>query len=447
MLDVASIVSGLMEIENKPLNLLDTKIAASNTKISLIGQFQSKLSNVQTALTALQTPSNFTGAVSSSSSAVATALATANVQAGRYNLEVEQTAETAQTNISGFSSKTDSLNGTDYRFKVGTITYQPDDNVTSLEGLRNWINTQPGLKDKVQASILQSSSGAYVLSLRGLSVGADNALVTEVQSSDGWQSVEPYQKAQNAKFTLNGVPFERASNTVTDAIAGMTLSLLQNGKSVLQASNSDSTQAKALLTSLVTAYNDLLGFYKTQTAPSADQSTRGLLNSDFSLESVMRQLQTAMASQLTDSSGIQLQDPINPANKQSLHMDLLGLEFSANGQLVLNDTLLSRSTKLQSILASGIKIGFDSASQKDLSQSIASMLDSNGVVYERLQSENQVQRDLGNKKANLQDRLARIQQQYTAQYAALDALLFKLNSTSTSLKGALDALNNSSKSN
>jgi len=89
MLDVASIVSGLMEIENKPLNLLDTKIAASNTKISLIGQFQSKLSNVQTALTALQTPSNFTGAVSSSSSAVATALATANVQAGRYNLEVE----------------------------------------------------------------------------------------------------------------------------------------------------------------------------------------------------------------------------------------------------------------------------------------------------------------------------------------------------------------------
>lgn len=451
-LDVASIVSGLMEIEKKPLTVLETKIAASDTKISLLGQFQSKLSSVQAALTALQTPSNFTGAVTSSSSAVATAVATANVQAGRYNLVVAKTAEAAQTNITGFDSSSASLSGTDYRFTVGGTTYQPvaGDNVTTLTGLRDWINAEPTLKDKVQASILQSSSGAYVLSLRGLSVGADNALVTEVQSPTGsgtWAAVTPYQQAQDAQFSLNGVQFVRASNTVTDAVAGMTLSLVQTGSSVLQASNTDSTQAKALLTALVTAYNDLLDFYKTQTAPSADQATRGLLNSDFSVASVMRQLQTAMSSKLTDSSGFQLQDPLNAANTQAQYMDLLGLEFSSTGQLVLNDTLLGRSTQLQSVLASGIKIGFDSGSLKDLSQSIASMLDINGAVYERVQSENQVQRDLAQKKTNLEDKLARVQQQYTAQYAALDALLYKLNSTSDSLKSALDGLTASQKNN
>lgn len=451
-LDVASIVSGLMEIEKKPLTVLETKIAASDTKISLLGQFQSKLSSVQAALTALQTPSNFTGAVTSSSSAVATAVATANVQAGRYNLVVAKTAEAAQTNITGFDSSSASLSGTDYRFTVGGTTYQPvvGDNVTTLTGLRDWINAEPTLKDKVQASILQSSSGAYVLSLRGLSVGADNALVTEVQSPTGsgtWAAVTPYQQAQDAQFSLNGVQFVRASNTVTDAVAGMTLSLVQTGSSVLQASNTDSTQAKALLTALVTAYNDLLDFYKIQTASSADQATRGLLNSDFSVASVMRQLQTAMASKLTNSSGFQLQDPLNAVNTQAQYMDLLGLEFSSSGQLVLNDTLFGRSTQLQSVLASGIKIGFDSGSLKDLSQSIASMLDINGAVYERVQSENQVQRDLAQKKTNLEEKLARVQQQYTAQYAALDALLYKLNSTSDSLKSALDGLTASQKNN
>lgn len=453
-LDVASIVSGLMEIEKKPLTALETKITASNTKISLLGQFQSKLSAVQSALTALQTPANFTGTVSSSNTSVATAVASAHVQAGRYNVVVTQTAEAAQTNVTGFASENASLTGTDYRFTVGGATYQPaaGDNVSTLTGLRDWINAKTTLKDKVQASILKSSSDAYVLTLRGLSVGADNGLVTEVQSPTGsgtWVAVTSAsdQKAQDAQFTINGVQFSRASNTITDAVSGMTLSLVQSGSSVLQASNTDNTQAKALLTALVSAYNDLLDFYNTQTAPSADQATRGLLNSDFSVASVMRQLQTAMASKLTDSSGFQLKDPLDSAGTSPQYMDLLGLEFSSSGKLVLNDTLFNRSSQLQSVLASGIKIGFDNGSLKDLTQTIASMLDINGAVYERVQSENQVQRDLAQKKTNLQDKLARVQQQYTAQYAALDALLFKLNSTSDSLKSALDGLTASQKNN
>lgn len=451
-LDVASIVSGLMEIEKKPLTQLETKISASSTKISLLGQFQGKLSAVQAALEALQTPANFTGVVSSTAEGVATAAATGSVQAGRYNLVVTQTAEAALTNVTGFTSATSSLLGSDYRLTVGGVTYQPaaGDNVTTLTGLRDWINAKATLKDKVQASILQASSGQYVLSLRGLSVGADNAVVTEVQSpsaSGTWSAVAPYQQAQDAVFTLNGVQFTRPSNTVSDAVAGMTLNLVQSGSSVLQASNSDSTQAKALLAALVTAYNDLLDFYKTQTASSADRATRGLLNSDFSVASVMRALQTALAGKLTDTSGFQLKDPLNASSTTPQYMDLLGLEFSSSGQLVLNDTLFARSTQLQSVLSSGIKIGFDSGSLKDLSQTIASMLDVNGAVYERVQSENKLQRDLAQKKTTLEDKLARVQEQYTAQYAALDALLYKLNSTSESLKSSLDSLTASQKNN
>jgi len=447
MIDVAGIVSGLMQVENRPLDVLTAKIAASNTKISVLGQFQSKLSAVQTALDALQTPANFAPAISSSYNSVATASASAVVASGRYSLNVTQTAEAALVNLAGYQSATDAIpQGNTYTIQVGTdqaVTYTASANAT-LSDLVTWVNSQPTLMGQVQASIVQASGNQYVLSLQGLQTGASHDLT--VTTNQEGVSVDAHP-AQDALFTLNNITFTRASNTVSDAISGMTLNLIQSGTTVLQAGNSDTTPAKTLLGNLVTSYNDLLDFYKTQTAASTDPSTRGLFNSEYSIQSVMNQLQTAFMRPLTDLQNQSLKNPLNPASTQPQHMDLLGLEFTPDGHLALNATLLDRSPQLMSVLASGIRIGYDPAAKGDLSQSIAAMFLDQGAVYQRVQSEQALQRDMSKKKADLQDRLARVQQQYTAQYAALDALLFKLNSTSTSLKGALDALSNSSKSN
>ena len=447
MLDVAGIVSGLMQIENKPLDALSAKIEASKIKVSLLGQFQSKLSAVQIALQDLQNKANFGGTVTTSDATVATASTSGDMQPGRYTLQVSKTAEVALTNISGFNSSTAPLTGTSYSFAINGTTYAPEeaDNVTTLTELRDWINTKSTLKNKVQASIVEASTNQFVLSLRGLATGSDNALETRI----GSQEVAPYQQAQDAVFSINGIQFTRSSNIVADAVVGMELNLIKgSGASTvtLQVSNSDNTNEKKLLGTLVKSYNDLLDFYKTQTAPSAELATRGILNGDFSVQNVMRQLQIALANPLTDASGLRLKNPADSTSTTPQYIDLLGLEFSTDGRLALSDTLMGRSTQLQAVLGSGIKIGFDTNSLKDLSQTITSMLDISGLVYERVQSENQLQRDMAQKKNDLQDRLARVQQQYFVQYAALDALLFKLNSTSTSLKSAFDSLSASQNS-
>ena len=57
-LDVAGIVSGLMEIENVPINKLDAKISSSTVKITSLGQIKSQLSILKSALLDLQTPAN-----------------------------------------------------------------------------------------------------------------------------------------------------------------------------------------------------------------------------------------------------------------------------------------------------------------------------------------------------------------------------------------------------
>ena len=73
------------------------------------------------------------------------------------------------------------------------------------------------------------------------------------------------------------------------------------------------------------------------------------------------------------------------------------------------------------------------------------MILSGGVIQDRIDSEKSAQSDLTNRKTTLQEKLVGIQARYTAQYASLDAMLFKLQGTSDSLKSALDGLTNSQK--
>ena len=86
-LDVAGIVSGLMEIENVPVNKLDAKISSSTVKITSLGQIKSQLSILKSALLDLQTPANFSKqAAKFSNTSVATAEFTATAIAASYQM-------------------------------------------------------------------------------------------------------------------------------------------------------------------------------------------------------------------------------------------------------------------------------------------------------------------------------------------------------------------------
>mgnify|MGYP006204064711 CR=1 FL=1 len=86
-LDVAGIVSGLMEAENVPVNKLDARISKSTVKITALGQIKSQLSALKASLVELQTPANFSKqAAKFSSTSVATAEITATATAASYQL-------------------------------------------------------------------------------------------------------------------------------------------------------------------------------------------------------------------------------------------------------------------------------------------------------------------------------------------------------------------------
>ena len=482
-LDVAGIVSGLMEAENVQVNKLDAKITRSAVKISALGQIESQLSTLKASLIDLQTPANFSKQTAKfSTSSIATAEFTANATAGSYQMEVTSLAQPTIWNVSGFT--------------------------TSAAALA-WYNdsAQSAVKSSADATVLQSSTNLFVLSLKSKTTGSSGAFslsensvaptqtlatvgsttavnaltfastaglvagmtvsgtgipagttITSVNSATGITlsasaSVSAntsltltgtkvqYQAAQDAVFKLNGVQFTRSSNTVSDALTGVTLNLANTttlASPITLTVFNDFVSARPKLDALVKAYNDLYALYKSQTASGMDMVTRGILNSDFGVSSMMRQLISGLMLPTTDMLGGALTGQTD--------LSAMGLKLLENGTLAVDDTLLSdASSTLQSRLAAGIRIGYSSTSSSDLASQIGDMMISGGVIQDRIDSEKSAQSDLTMRKSTLQEKLIGIQARYTAQYASLDALLFKLQGTSDSLKSALDGLTNSQK--
>ena len=418
-LDVAGIVSGLMEAENVPVNKLDARISRSTVKITALGQIKSQLSSIKASLIDLQTPANFSKqAAKFSSTSVATAEITSTATAASYQMEVTSLAQPTIWNVSGFTTAADA---------------------------QAWYDdaAQAAVKTSADATVFLSNTGQYVLSLKSKTTGtaaafslADNTVAAGITKTQ-------YQAAQNAAFKLNGVEFTRATNTVSDAITGITLNLATTtalATPVTLTVSNDSVSARPKLDALVKAYNDLYSLYKSQTASSMDASSRGVLNSDFGVASMMRQVLTGLMLPMTNITGGALTGQTD--------LSAMGLKLLDSGNLAVDDTLLAAaSSTLQTRLAAGVRIGYSSSTTSDLASQIGDMILSGGVIQDRIASEQSTQSDLNKRKTALQDKLIAVQARYTAQYASLDALLFKLQGTSDSLKSALDGLTNSQKNN
>jgi len=67
-----------------------------------------------------------------------------------------------------------------------------------------------------------------------------------------------------------------------------------------------------------------------------------------------------------------------------------------------------------------------------------------GTLAQEIKNETNHIKSLTKEKDNIQNRLNKVQGNYITQYSGLNALLFQLNSTSSSLKSALDSLTNMS---
>ena len=370
-LDVESLITQMVALEKQPIKTLEVKAETINSKISTYGQIKSLVDTLNSAVRDLTLDSGF-GAVkinSSNSSAVSAAMTGLAAQ-GSYNVTVDKLAQ-SQTSASIKLGAKDTMgaNGT-MRFvlgnpgKEGIELKTVDLSITStdtLESIVTKINGNADLSKSVVASVITDSTGKQQLMVRSRETGLDNQFnmsigtavdaetVTQVDV-DNWNSLSdelkkttPFpvigsfkpaagdasnlgklaaadgitvkQSAQNAEIKLNGVEMESNTNTFTDIIPGLSMSVSAVGTSLLSITqDKDATQEK--IQKFVDAYNAVNELLAASTKYDQESDAAGILQGDsstVSLQNSLRMLTQGIAGNATgkfnrlSDIGIQMQ--------------------------------------------------------------------------------------------------------------------------------------------
>lgn len=463
-IDVAGIVSQLMTAENKPLDAIKTKITEQQVVISDLGAVKAKVSTFKDALRAFEDPNSYNNAVASSSdSSVVTATAANGATAGSYKISVEQLAQASKYGISGFASTTDAItvdstNG--FEITVGNTKYSSSGVVTvdgvvsnrtvgalkaspTVSDLQSWIN---GLGVSVRANVVQTTaSDQWALTIEGTQAGSVNA-VTYAGLSTGTVNNAATVAAQNAKFTINGIAFERSSNTVNDAVNDLTFNLAGTttaGATKTIAVSAGSDNSEKVIQNLVTAYNDLVTQYQTLTANSANSKTPGTFANNPTILAFIGDIKSRFATGFSYGEV----DP-ETGKKPVMSLASLGMDLQLDGTIKYNSLthMQAVANGLQATLSKGVKVGYVSDTNS-LMTFVTSQTSFSGALGQQIQAQSNSVADLQKRQEELQTRLASIQNSYISQYSALNALLFQLSSTSNSLSSALTALTNMSSNN
>lgn len=444
-LDLENLVTSLMQVERRPLTSLQNQVKSFNTKISALGTLSSKLSTLQTAAkglvpspveTALNKFSTFSAAVGDTS--IASARASTGAVAGEYTLAVNQLAQGQRIASAAFAGGTDSTIATgtltvDFgSVDGGSFTADPlrqatiniDSTNNTLGGLRNAINqANIGLS----ATIVNGTSGAQLVitgqdggnqafSLNGLTGFAFNP--ADPPASTDFVSNRP---ALNAEFSLNGIPATSSSNTVTDVLDGVTLTLTKKNatgeSTTLSITRDDSTKLKEGIDAFIKAYNDAAATIKSQGAYNTETKVAGALQGNSLLRTTESSLRNLVFSATTGSGDYQ-------------RLSDLGIGFAADGTLKVN-----KPEKLDAAIASNASGVANLVAEvgRSFDQGIERVIGISGSIKISTDSMNTSIRDLNKRQDAIETRLTSIEARYRKQFSALDTLMSNMSKTSSYL--------------
>lgn len=258
------------------------------------------------------------------------------------------------------------------------------------------------------------------------------------------------QSGRDAFISVNGLSVQRSSNLITDVISGVTINLntpVTPGTGEISTLTEADTKYSALAATtlnvavaaedssnevfrtFVTAFNELVDFYKEQTKAAADPAKRGTLANDPNVRSFMERLKSLY------SNGIRLSDGT------TLTFGSIGIVLQVDGRLEIDegDFALAISDGLQSKLNNGVIIGYESATV-NFTRYMTDALKKDGIVSSRITNIEDEQDRLQDKIDELEQKLSMVETRYYKQYAALDALLFRLQAVNGALNSALSGL-------
>ena len=359
-----------MAAEQQPLNALATKEAKYHSQLTAYGSLKGALSSLQSSVATLTNPAKFS-AVSASiaDTTLASVSASSSAMPGSYSINVTQLAQsqklqstafaatsttigTGTLNIS-FGTYTDDLTGFTINSSKASKSITIGASQSSLSGVRDAINAA---NVGISANIINDGTYGNRLVITSTDSGASNALkITVADSSDGSNTdnaglsqlaydgtltshmTQPIGMGpKDALLTIDGIEIKKPSNSIADAVTGMTVNLLKTGTTNLTV-NYDTKIIQSTIQTFVDSYNTLNTTINKLSNYDAANNTASVLTGDSTLQSLKSQLRQVFNAALSTAGGglTTLSD--------------IGITFQRSGSLALD------STKLNTILKNSSK--------------------------------------------------------------------------------------------
>ena len=434
-LDVPTMVAQLVAADRAQTDArYDRTERQITAQVSAIGTLKSAFSGLGTALTALSSKdAALARKISLPTDANFAATASPGAASGRYQIEV-----LAQKLTSGAFATGDSVVGTG-QLTIGSgdtsLVIDIDAGNGTLAGIRDAINAKAGGKT-VTASIVTGDDGAHLV-LNAVDSGSAGALTVTASGGDGGLGALAYDPsgssglseliaATDARVKVDGFERTSASNTLSDVISGVSLTLTKADPGVVRELGiaADGSLQRTAAKNFVSAYNAAIGAMASTTAYNPATKIGAALNGDSMVRNASRELRDTVSDNVTD-------------------LKALGITINKDGTLKMDDAAFDAGMSKDPAAASRLFSGSAGSLAGKLDATLEPLDDPHGLLDGRSPSHADRTKSLASQRDALDFRMTQAESRYRTQFTALDLLLTSLQTSSDFLTQQLAAADNS----
>ena len=293
-LNVSQLVSDLASASRTPkIGRIDALAQATQAKISAVGQARSDLDGFATALKTLLAQGTLSSQPSVSDASMLSATAIPGTPLGNYagSIEILQLAAAQSVYSALVPAATVPIGLGGMTLTVGATSFAItiDNTNNSLTGLADAINASGS---NVRASIT-TDNGQVRLVLKG-ETGAAQAftLTADAGADPGLQrfafgaagAMQSAQAAADAQIKVDGIPYSRTSNSFSDVVPGMAISLKKAvpGQTISLGSTRPTEGLRQAVTDFIAVFNQMKNSLKGAQAAAGGTNALRVLDRQLS---------------------------------------------------------------------------------------------------------------------------------------------------------------------
>src|SRR6185436_2000911 len=298
-------------------------------------------------------------------------------------------------------------------------------------GIRSAINAASG-NTGVQATLINESGGSRLVltstttgedgAMKIAQSGGDGGLAALVYDPQGTMAMTELAPAQQAHIRIGTFDVFSSSNTIADAIDGVTVNLKDTtaGDTVSLTIGNDTNAVSNKIKGFVNAYNTLYTTFAKLRSYNADTKEAGPMLGDALLQGIEEGIRTDLVS------------PVSDVSSAYNSLAALGITKQVDGTLKVDDTKLSAALSADRGAVAAVFGSTNGVAARLYTRVDAALATNSGIDARNTRLQGSM-KDINQQKADLDARMAGIETRYRAQFGALDVMLSQMQQTSNYL--------------